>query len=77
MFKGFGAELPVLSRWLVHYYLALWLVPAALATYATRSTSLARFRLTLLGGLATLFVLVPLCVFALYVPIFKLGAVVG
>ncbi|GAB1597163.1 hypothetical protein [Lysobacter claricitrinus] len=74
---AFGADLPALTKLLFAYHSWLWLVPAAVAAIAFRGPPLRRARGALILGVISLFVLVPACVIALYLPIFKLGAVVG
>ncbi|GAB3361734.1 hypothetical protein GCM10027430_35730 [Lysobacter tyrosinilyticus] len=77
VFESFGADLPLLTKLLVHYYLAMWASPAAViaAWYfwpAPRRRGLASG----LIGVATLVLSVPLFVVALYWPIFKLSAAI-
>jgi hypothetical protein len=78
MHEAFGVDLPNLTRWLVGYYpclfLCVFIVPAIWAAWPNpaRSGLAALFSAMLLCGLV-----IGLSLFALYLPILRLGASVS
>jgi len=75
-FEAFGVELPWLSRIVLSYHGLLWLVPAGIAALAALAPAWRGKRAAALG-VASALVLMPVCVIAMYLPVFNLGAVVG
>lgn len=73
-FRAFGAELPPPTRLLVDGYLGLWVLP--LLVVLVRLCWPQRHRRALAAGmvgLSSALVLLPLCAWALYLPIVKLA----
>jgi type II secretory pathway component PulF len=82
VFVSFGAELPLLTRIFVEYPLVFWwlplLVPVAASRVRIREPSDTRHGAIALSlGIAIAIGLPLICGFAMYLPIFKLTAVVG
>ena len=76
-FQAFGVQLPWLSRVVLSYHGLLWLVPAGIAALAVLAPAAWRGRRAAALGVASGLILMPVCVIAMYLPVFKLGAVVG
>lgn len=78
MFAGSGVPLPPLTRWFAQGYLLAWLAPVVVLAmwYFAPGGAWARPMAAAIGLLATLVGAV-IVVFALYLPYFQLGAVVG
>jgi type II secretory pathway component PulF len=77
LFQGFGADLPLVTRLTLDYYLALWLFPIAVIVVRfvwpdERSRSMA----ACIVGAGGFFVIVTALTIVMYLPIFKLGQVV-
>jgi type II secretory pathway component PulF len=82
VFRNFGAELPLLTRLFVAGRYALFGLPVlVLAAWALtpRRTPPGNERgiVALVVGIGLGVILLPLCVIAMYLPIFQLAAVVG
>jgi len=75
-FQAFGVQLPWLSRIVLSYHRLLWLFPVGIAALAVLAPMWRGKRAVALG-VASVLVLMPVCVIAMYLPAFKLGAVVG
>ncbi|RDZ29137.1 hypothetical protein [Lysobacter silvisoli] len=73
-FRSFGAELSPPTRWLVDGYLGLWVLPL-LVVLVRMYWPRRRYRALAAGlcGLLGALVVLPLCAWALYLPIFRLG----
>ncbi len=81
VFENFGAELPALTRLFVYGHGFLWvaplIVPVASAWVPLRTPEDRRRGIVaLLLGVAVGVLLPMLCLFAMYLPIFKLAAIV-
>lgn len=74
VFNAFGADLPLLTHWLVRYHLLLWALPFALLAmrFAGRDPLRQSKRVFLIGLLSLPVMLVALPVL-IYWPIFQLG----
>ncbi|QDH71472.1 hypothetical protein [Marilutibacter alkalisoli] len=71
---SFGAELPWLSRAVMDGYLVAWLLPACVAVAWFRWPNPRQRRIAaLVIGLISLLVVLPMCLLALYLPIFSLA----
>ena len=74
LFISFGAELPAFTSIVVNYYLALWVLPIlVVTTKILLPTAKGRALMPCLIGVLGLVLIVPLVIFALYLPIFMLG----
>ena len=75
VFVSFGADLPPLTELFIHYNLALWLLPVlVVATWLYWPKATSRSLVACLMGVASLVLVVPVLVVALYLPIFQLSA---
>lgn len=75
--SAFDAALPWLTRTLMTVYPILWLLPViAAAAWFGWPIAAQRRRIVLAIGLISLLLILPICFIALYLPIFKLAAVV-
>jgi hypothetical protein len=73
---SFGADLPWLTRAVSQLYLAAWLLPVSVATVWFRwPNPKQRAGIVRTIGVLSLLVLLPVCLIALYLPIFELAAV--
>jgi len=77
VFANFGADLPLLTRLVVNYYLLIWVVPLAVFL-AWRFRPCTRRRNILAGmiGIGSSVAAVPIIVVAMYLPIFRLAGAV-
>ena len=85
LFKGFGADLPVVTMVLLHWRYILWVLPVLLlaligAAYSRtpqRAIETHNLSVTVIGGVCCPSMLLQgAAIYALYAPIFRLGAVV-
>lgn len=75
VFMSFGAELPPLTALFVHYSYALWLLPIlVVAGWLYWPEAPRRSLVACLIGAASLVLVVPVLVVALYLPVFQLSA---
>ncbi|MCF7221868.1 hypothetical protein [Marilutibacter chinensis] len=75
VYDSFGASLPVLTRLLVDHGAVVWLLPVlVMLAWFARPGSDHRGKAPLLVGMVGLFAVVPVTVYALYVPILALAA---
>nr|WP_298174089.1 hypothetical protein [uncultured Pseudomonas sp.] len=75
LFISFGAELPAFTSIAINYYLALWVLPfLVITTKILLPTAKGRALMPCLIGVLGLVLIVPLVIFALYLPIFMLGS---
>lgn len=73
---AFGPDLPWFSRSVLDAYLATWLLPlSVLALWHVLRDTRQRSTIVMAAGAVSLFVGVPVVLVALYLPIFKLAAV--
>lgn len=71
---GFGADIPWFTSIVVNGYLAAWLLPACAATaWLYWPVASHRHLISVAIGLGGLLLLLPLCIAALYLPVFKLA----
>jgi type II secretory pathway component PulF len=82
VFVSFGADLPLFTRLFTDYRHVLWVLPLAVPVVAAcvrvrDPTDVRRGATALLLGLAMAIGLPLVCGFAMYLPIYKLAAVVG
>jgi type II secretory pathway component PulF len=77
VFDAFGADLPLLTRWLLRYHLLLWALPFALLAlrFAGRDP-LRRSKRVFLIGLSSLPVMLVALPVLIYWPIFQLARAV-
>lgn len=78
MHDNFGVDLPFITRIVVDYTLLFWAIPVItlLIWWLWPKRTQAKILALAFSG-AALLGLIPLLIFALYLPIFRLGAVVG
>jgi hypothetical protein len=74
--SAFGADLPALSRVVLHGYCIAWLVPPGILALWLVLDPDGRDGVAFRIGWLSLLVLLPLCMVGLYLPLFKLAAVV-
>ncbi|MEO8671821.1 MAG: hypothetical protein ABI411_10940 [Tahibacter sp.] len=76
MFKNFGAELPLATRWAVHYHSVLLILPV-LVGMAWFFWPRRAFRglAACVIGVSSLVLTIPLLLFALYLPLVRLAAI--
>ena len=76
LFKGFGADLPVATQWVLDNYLAFWLVPIiVVAARVVIPDKRLRAIAACAIGVVTLLIFIPLLVLLMYLPIFKIPQV--
>ena len=74
VFTGFGAELPIVTQLFIDYHLTLWALPIlVIAVHFFYPSTKKRKLLSLLLGIFSLLVIIPLMLWALYLPVFQLG----
>lgn len=78
VFEGFGAELPVLTRFLLADSIYYWIVPSLVAIVVVshhfgRVSRSMTLLVTSISNIASII----LCTLGMYLPIFQLGAVAG
>jgi len=74
VFTGFGAELPIATQLFIVYHRALWLLPIlVLAVHFFWPSEKKRKFLPLLLGTICLLAIIPLMLWALYLPVYQLG----
>lgn len=77
MFEAFGFELPLMTRWVLQGYLALWALPLAVGiAWLFWPQPHRRAAAACWIGVLSLVLIFPLCMGALYLPIFMLAQTV-
>ena len=74
---AFGAALPLPTELVLGYHALLWLLPIAVGGWVARSRPAMRARRAFACGAVCAVLVMPLCVAALYLPVFRIGGVVG
>jgi type II secretory pathway component PulF len=75
VFEGFQAELPTLTMLAVYYYHALWLLPLlVLGIWYRWPRPGHRALFSCLTGVAGIVIVIPVLVYAMYLPVFNHGA---
>ncbi len=74
VFESFGAELPMVTNLFVHYNQVFWLLPAlVIAAWFFWPTAQRRALAACLIGVASMVLVVPATVAAMYLPVFASG----
>jgi hypothetical protein len=74
VFIGFGAEIPLITHIVLNYHLWLWLLPIFVVVIRLSWPKSAQRPLaSCLFGVTSLVLVIPLTIYAMYMPIFLLG----
>jgi type II secretory pathway component PulF len=77
VFANYDADLPLMTRVVLHYYLLIWALPFALIGIKRFLPSTRRRNIALgIIGIGSSIAVVPIMVIAMYLPIFRMAATI-